>query len=222
MLENYLLNIFSNSTMLRDEILDTALEQFLKNGIREMSIRKLVAPLGISTKTVYKYFKNKEELLEEVLNLYYTQQYILLENLSADQKVVSLFIDIWYKAIEIAYDVNNVFFHDLHYYYPELERKLETTRGQEIWKQFIRIVERGMNDGTFLKEINPEVVLEGLAILYNAVSRTEKYTRFQIPPHEIFLNSIAIYIRGFCTPKGIQEIDEYMAAIGPSGVSGRI
>jgi len=50
---------------MKDEILQTALEQFLKYGIREMSIRKLIASLGISTKTVYKYYKNKEELLED-------------------------------------------------------------------------------------------------------------------------------------------------------------
>jgi len=50
---------------MKKEILQTSLKQFLKHGIRQMSIQKLVEPLGISTKTVYKYFKNKEELLEE-------------------------------------------------------------------------------------------------------------------------------------------------------------
>lgn len=202
---------------MKDQILQTALDQFLLNGIRDMSIRKLIAPLGISTKTVYKYFKNKEELLEEALRLYYAQQYRLLENLSDGKQVVHVFFDIWYYAVEREYSVNNKFFHDLHHYYPELEQRTEISVSERFWKQFIRLVERGMNEGTFIKNINPEVVLEGLAILYNAVSRTEKYTKFQILPYDIFLNSIAIYIRGFCTQKGIQEIDEYMTALKPFG-----
>ena len=205
--------------MMRDEILETALQQFLKNGIREMSIQKLVAPLGISTKTVYKYFKNKEELLEEVLNLYYTQQYKLLENLSADQKVVPFLIDIWYTAIEMAYDVNNVFFQDLHYYYPELERKLETTKGQEIWKQFQHMVRKGIEEGVFKEDISPEVALEGVSVLYIAVARTKQFERFGMSPYEIFLNTITLSIRGFCTQKGIKEVDEHIRTLKPFGVS---
>ena len=73
---------------MKEEILQTSLKQFLKHGIREMSIQKLVEPMGISTKTVYKYFKNKEELLEEALHLHYAQQFQILEERIADQKVV--------------------------------------------------------------------------------------------------------------------------------------
>ena len=91
---------------MKDEILQTALKQFLKYGIRKMSIRKLVDTLGISTKTFYKYFKDKEELLEAVLHLHYNQQYQLLENYSADQNVVTLIFDIWHSAIEGEYSIN--------------------------------------------------------------------------------------------------------------------
>src|SRR4029078_10891791 len=112
---------------MKDEILQTALRQFLKYGIREMSIQKLVAPLGISTKTVYKYFENKEQLLEEALSLYYLQQYGLLQTFGNDKNVVCLLFDIWYIGIETECKVNKVFFQDLNYYYPELEKKVEAT-----------------------------------------------------------------------------------------------
>ena len=105
---------------MKEKILQTSLEQFLKFGIRKMSIQKLVSPLGISTKTVYKYFKNKEELLKEVLNLHYNQQYQLLEKLSENQNAVTLFYDIWHQAVLREFGINNIFFRDLHYYYPEL------------------------------------------------------------------------------------------------------
>src|SRR3954454_18438505 len=119
--------IFSNARpTMKEEILQTALKQFLKYGIREMSIQKLVEPMGISTKTVYKYFKNKEELLEEALQLHYAQQFQTLEERIEDQKVVPLLLDIWYLAFEREYKVTNAFYQDLNYYYPELERKIQT------------------------------------------------------------------------------------------------
>lgn len=56
---------------MRERILEMALERFMQYGIRNMTIKKLVEPLGISTKTVYKFFKSKEELLEECLTVLY-------------------------------------------------------------------------------------------------------------------------------------------------------
>ena len=195
---------------MKDEILQTSLKQFLKYGIREMSIQKLVEPLGISTKTVYKYFKNKEDLLEEALHLHYAQQYQMLQKLSADQKVVPLLLDIWHTAFEKEYKVTNTFFRDLNYYYPELERKIQTAMSVKFTKQFIEIVQKGMDGAVFQHTINPAVVLEGIYILYDAAVRTERYKPFRVSPFDLLLNTIVVYIRGFCTAKGIEELDEHI------------
>jgi len=200
---------------MKNEILQTALDQFLKYGIREMSIKKLIEPLGISTKTVYKYYKNKEELLEEVLQLLYNQQYQQVENLSADKNVVTLLFDIWYLAIEKAYDVSDLFHKDLHYYYPELETKIEKAIGSKFGQQFQNLIQKGIIQGVFKEDLIPEVAMEGIYVLYNSIARTDLFKRFGVSPYEILLNTIALYIRGFCTLKGIQELEEYILTRKP-------
>ena len=202
---------------MKDEILKTAHEQFLKYGIREMSIKKLIEPLGISTKTVYKYYKNKEELLEEVLQLHYNQQFKLVETLSADENIVLRLFDIWYLAIEMVYDVNNLFYKDLHYYYPDLESKIELAIGEKFGMQMENFIRKGMSAGIFREDIIPEVAMEGIYILYSAIARTDRFKKFRVSPREIFLNSISIYIRGLCTLKGIQEMEGYIDARSPFG-----
>jgi|GEM_PF-6404815 len=47
-------------TDVKDKILHTSIEHLLKNGIREMAVHKLSASLKISTKTFYRYYRNKE------------------------------------------------------------------------------------------------------------------------------------------------------------------
>lgn len=202
---------------MKNEILQTAHEQFLKFGIREMSIKKLIEPLGISTKTVYKYYKNKEELLDEVLQLHYDQQFHLVENLSADENVVLRFFDIWYLATERAYDVNDLFYKDLHYYYPELEKKNELAVGTKFGLLLENLIRKGIGTGVFKEDILPKVAMEGIYILYNAIARTDLFKKFSASPYEILLNSMAIYIRGLCTLKGIQELEEYIITIKPFG-----
>jgi AcrR family transcriptional regulator len=195
---------------MKDEILQTSLKQFLKFGIREMSIQNLVAPLGISTKTVYKYFDNKEQLLKEALRLYYVQQYKLLEEFSANKNVVSLLFDIWLKGIETECKVNRIFFQDLHYYYPELEKKVESTVGKKFWKEFFLIIEQGIGEGVFRENIRPDVVLELIALAYEAIARKGLFKKFRTSTNVIYLNTIAIYIRGCCTLKGIKQLEEHI------------
>src|SRR5437868_15488766 len=121
---------------MKDEILQKSLEYFLKHGIREMSNQKLVELLGISTKTLYKYFKNKEDLLEQALDFYYTQQYEELKKLPTDKNPACILFDIWHVAIVAGYNINTVFYKDLHYYYPELGRKSEAAVTKKFSKQF--------------------------------------------------------------------------------------
>ena len=195
---------------MKNEILQTALGQFLKFGIREMSIKKLIEPLGISTKTVYKYYKNKEELLEESLLFFYDQQFKLLENLTADQNAVILLYDIWYVSIERSYKVSSVFFQDLNYYYPELENKVERIIGDKFSGQLFQILQKGIKDGDFKEDILSEVVMEGIYTLYDSIARTDRFKKFNVSTHELFLNSMALYLRWCCTPKGILELDGHI------------
>ncbi len=197
---------------MKEKILHAALEQFLKYGIREMSIKKLIEPLGISTKTVYKFYKNKEELLEEVLRLQYAQQFQKIENRSAYQDVVSLFFDIWHLAIERGSDVNDLFYRDLQHYYPELERKIEEAIGEKFADKLLQIIQKGIYEGVFKDDILPEVVMEGIYIVYDGISRTEKFRNFKASPYEIYLNTIVLNIKGICTPKGLKILEEHMSS----------
>jgi len=196
---------------MKDEILQTSLRQFLKYGIQKMSIQKLVAPLSISTKTVYKYFKNKEELLEEAVKLFFSQQYELLEDNAVNQGAVTLLVDIWSKGIEMESKVNKTFFHELYYYYPELGDRMDAVNGKRFWKQFLYIIQRGIDEGVFRNDINSEVVLEGISILYVSIVRTDQFKKFRISSYDIMLNTIIPCVRGICTAKGTRELDQYIA-----------
>lgn len=63
----------------KNRILDTALELISRNGYEGFSIRKLGPLLGIAPKTVYNYFKNKDEIYLHVLTRGFE---LLYENLS--------------------------------------------------------------------------------------------------------------------------------------------
>jgi AcrR family transcriptional regulator len=200
----------------KNEILKTCLKHFLQHGVRKMTNDNLVALLGISTKTLYKHFKDKEDLLAQSLELFFAQQNELLENLAPRESTPILLFYIWQQGFNMEFKVNKSFFHDLHYYYPELEKKVEVRNVKKLWKQFIQIINRGKEEGDLRKEIIPEVVLEGISVLYVSIVRKGEFKKLGLSPNEILLNTIAAYLRGICTEKGIQILDKHIKSFKAS------
>ncbi|MEO6733827.1 MAG: TetR/AcrR family transcriptional regulator [Ferruginibacter sp.] len=200
---------------MKKEILQTSLEQFLKYGIRKVSVQKLVEPLGISTKTVYKHFKNKENLLREALLFYYEQKYHLLDNGAKEQNAVALFCNIWYGAIEAELKVNQVFFRDLLHYYPELNERFAATTDKVFTELFMRILQQGINEELLREDIIPQVALDGMYVLYAAIVRQEHLKKIRITSLDLLTNTMLIYVRGLCTHKGKKEFNAHVQTFRP-------
>lgn len=202
---------------MKEAILHTSLKQFLKYGIRKMSVQKLAEPLGISTKTVYKYFKNKEDLLLEALIVYYDRQFVLLRKMVAAQNVVPLLYNIWFMGMERETKVKDIFFQDLHDYYPGVELKIEKIVSDTMLNEFVQIIAKGIEEGSLINNIEPEVVFTSISILFTAVVRKGQFKDFHLPPGQILHHTIGIVIRGICTNEGKIELDRHIETINTSG-----
>jgi AcrR family transcriptional regulator len=205
-------NIFRLANM-KEQILHTALKQFLQFGIRDMSIQRLVETMSISTKTFYKFFKNKEQLLEEALHLFYQQQQEMWRQRSAGQNTITLFFDIWRWGADNEFRVNKVLYQDLNHYYPKLKEKIESAEGETFITQFTQIIQKGMDEGVFEASILPKVILSSITVLYLAAVRGAQFERFHVSHFDLMLNTVAVYIRGFSTQKGIEELEQHLQAI---------
>lgn len=201
---------------MKEEILKNSLQHFLQYGIREMSNQKLVELLGISTKTIYKHFKNKEELLEEALYLYHAQVQESLKNFPINESAACQFYDFWHKAVMDEYDVNDAFFRDLHFYFPKFARKVEDAVKKNYTQEFLRIIQRGIEVGSFRKDIIQEIVLENIFLQYGSIARSDRFRQFGVSADDILQNTIATTVRGICTAKGVKEIDEHLKTRHPS------
>jgi hypothetical protein len=74
-----------------------------------------------------------------------------------------------------------------------------------------------MQEGFIRKDINAEVVMEGISVLYNAISKHEQFKVFEQQAWGIFFNTIGLTIRGFCTAKGADELDTHVEDIKAAG-----
>jgi len=202
------------SDELKERIVAVSLKQFEKHGIRKMTVQNLVAPLGISTKTVYKYFPDKEALLKACLRLHYNKlavddEMIQKESLSPPY----LLLKLGYHAVRLDFGMNHLFYHDLNYYYPKLQ---DATLGKQ-YSQYAgllkQLFERGKSEGYFRKDLQIPVILISIRTLYTSITRTDQFKKSGLSPENLIKNTVETYIRGLCTAKGLADIDKNYSRI---------
>ena len=194
---------------MKQEIINTSLDGFLKKGIRKMTIQKLVAPLGISTKTVYKYFSNKEDVLRECLAIHYSR--LLNQALDVTESFPNAALaleQVWKQAIDTDFGVNHVFYYDLNHYYPALQDEILKKHGGKIEKAFLNLIKKGMVEGYFRRDLDPRIVFEAMTVLYRSLTRTDDFIKFRITPESLASQTLLIYLRGICTEKGLKELSQ--------------
>jgi AcrR family transcriptional regulator len=61
---------------IRKNIVNTAIKLFYKHGFEKTLTRQIAGELNMSVSNLYKYFKNKEAIFEEIVNSYY-EEYLI-------------------------------------------------------------------------------------------------------------------------------------------------
>lgn len=156
-------------TELKEKIMQSAMENFAKNGFDRTRMEDIATAAGLAKGTLYLYFKNKEDLfyaicdhnLEELRNQLYSRLFNRKENIMLD---VERFYDeyrkgslgsdtIWFEMIALSTRS------------PKLRKILAENQSKvyQVVKEFLKTqIERG-----FLREdINIDVIASALIALY--------------------------------------------------------
>jgi len=172
-----------------------------------MTVQQLVRPLGISLKTVYRYFPGKEELLKECLKVHYDGlQQKLIAFMNQEPNPVLIVHWICHEGIKTDFGVNHIFYHDLNYYYPQLQDVILKKTFKKIDGQIEKIIRSGVNQHYFRSDIHPAAVTRVLGILYASITRTGEFKNLKLSSEMILYNTLDTYLYGVCTEKGLKVL----------------
>jgi AcrR family transcriptional regulator len=190
---------------LRERILDVAFTKFIHLGIRAVKMDDIARELTISKRTLYEIYENKAILLFEGVKRYKKlRDEELNKRARESDSVIAFILDLYRRETEIFHIVNPMFYSDLEKY-PQVMKFLETNR-KEHRLLFLEIMNRGVEEGYFRSDVNYELVVKLFDSISKYMSGTELYQYYSF--EELFCNMVFVTIRGFCTIKGIEELDK--------------
>jgi len=195
---------------LRERIINEAGSLFARFGIRSITMDSLSEEMGISKRTIYENFRDKDTLLLEVVTYFKIQQLKESEQiLKSSEHVVSALFQLLDRMIGNMKRVNPLFFQDMKRYHPEIFRKLQEKGDIRDHSITMRILEQGVEQEIFEKEYNLELVNSTLHELFNLFSPDSQLTQANFHRGELFDNILIPYLRGIATDKGRALISEH-------------
>ena len=192
---------------LRERIIEKAMQDFSKHGIRAVKMDTLAKELGISKRTMYEIFEDKESLLFEGIKVYGERKREYMHSYAEEgHDVIDIIMEAYHMKVEEVRAVNPDFYLDLMKY-PRLAQHMKEAQ-QKSREGFLAFMKRGVDDGYFRPDVNYELVPHIFEALgqYILTSLVQQYS-----VKELFSNCFLIALRGFCTDKGLHTIDKLMA-----------
>lgn len=183
-------------------ILSEASEVYKKYGIKSVSMEDLSKELKISKKTLYSYFKNKEDLLEQLFLDFHNDAFT--ERVEQHKQYNYNAIDfIWHVAAKYFLEdssLTTAIINDLNMHYPFLYAKFEDVAKSQK-KDIIRDnILQGQAEGLYKSKIQIEILsfLFSSFDLFLKIPDNESFT-----DKDIFLELIKMYIYTVSSAAGI-------------------
>ena len=185
---------------LKSRIIDYAMGEFYKRGVRAVKMYEISQGLHVSKRTVYEIFGDKEELLLAGLKIKSLEMREKLETYSCNvaHNVVDI-IGYFYKLqMEVNSMVGVAFYEEIH----RMPRVIEFFN-QEHEREFadrVKFLKAGVEEGLFRQDIDYSLTMELLSASMSEIMRNQIYKKYSM--QQIFDNFFLVIIRGFCTERG--------------------
>ena len=137
-------------------VINLALQKIFGNGISGFTIEKLAAELRISKKTIYKYFRSKEEFVEAVLMDNFEQMNSAITSIPDDpDDPLGTALSILKKIFEMTSKMSSRGIYESKIYYPQYWQRIELFRENVIQRMY-GLFQKAQKQGVLRQDINIE------------------------------------------------------------------
>lgn len=181
---------------------------FLKLGFKSVTMDDIACEMCISKKTIYKYFSNKETLIEEGTEVIHQKIHTLMEEVITKN----------YNAIAENFEMREMFkqmfqsfdqspAYQLKKHYPEIYDKMICNEIQDCSQMFRQNIEKGIVEGLYRKETDVEAAVK---FYYTLIFSINENTMMEKDAYELEAKALEYHTRAIATPAGILELQKQL------------
>ncbi len=196
---------------MKEKIIEGASQLFMRYGFRSVTMDDIASHLAISKKTIYQFFKNKDELVTTISSSHMDMEkddYSRIEGGSTN-------------AIEEIFEVSNCFREHMHEmnpkilfelrkYHPDAWAVYTRFKTEFIKNHIVRNIERGISEGYYREELDPEVLATFRVEQVEMIFDVQKFPKDRFDFHHVQMQLFDHFVHGLLTPKGKELLNNYL------------
>ena len=194
---------------MKEVILKKASEIFLKYGFKSVTMDDIANDLGISKKTIYKFYKNKMELVDEAVLDFHNEMHNNISTICAKG----------HNAIQENFEIKKIFkemfknsddspMFQLEKYYPKTHRKIISDEFS-MFKDCISInLKKGIEEGLYRKNIEIELITKFYFSVAMSVHNAKLHTYNKQTLNKLESSVLEYHTRAIATEKGLHILEE--------------
>ena len=194
----------------KERIRQTAHNHVMQYGIRSISMDDIAAALGMSKKTIYQYYADKDELIEEVVAsiIQYNQECCEHDRLTADNAIHEIFLAMEFM-MEIFRSMNNSLLFDMQKYHPSAFQKFAKHKNDYLYSMIKENLLRGIGEELYRPDIKVDILarfrVESVILPFSPEFHGKVKASLAEIEEEILLN----FLFGVVSPKGYKLTLKY-------------
>lgn len=198
------------SNVQKDRILEGAEELFFKAGIRSVTMDEIARHLGMSKKTIYQFYRDKDDIVSALIQSRLEQDKEELCSIgSKSSNVMEELINMMKHSEEFFSRVNPILIHDLQKYYPEAWAFFQQFKANVVIDSMQQILDRGIEQGYVRADIDTKVMARMRVWQIELGFDSSLYPHNEFNSWKVQLQFLEHFIYGICTEKGYQVINQY-------------
>lgn len=196
---------------MREKILEKSNELFLNLGFKSVTMDEIASSLGVSKKTIYKYFKNKTELVAAVTGFMFDTVSCGINGIcELELNPIDEIFSIKRFVLDNLKDEKSSPQYQLQKYYPKIYASLKQKQFHIMQDCVINNLKKGIETDLYRESIDLEFISR---IYFNGMIGIKDKDLFPLTDYS--MNTLMDYyleyhLRGICTEKGIQQIENQL------------
>ena len=195
----------------RERILEESEMLFFRYGVRRVTMDDVAKALGMSKKTLYQYYSDKDELVAEATRAHLERERIEFDKIfrNSENSIKSLFLISQCMRKSLS-EINPSVLFDLKRFYPKSWEYWTEFKDQYIFKSIVENIKKGIEEEYFRPEVNAEILANLRVMEIQILFDRESFPSEKFNFMEVQMQLFNHFVYGITTEKGRKLYKEYL------------
>jgi len=194
----------------KERILNKTAELFMRYGIRSVTMDEIASQLGISKKTIYQFFTDKDDMVAAVIDqeIAKNEMECLESRDHAENAVHHIFLALESLEEMLKY-MNPLMLYDLEKHHPRSFKKLKDYKYQFLYRIVVDNLQAGIAEELYRPELNVDIIAKSRIESSFLVFNLDVFPHSKYKVSELSFELAMFFLYGITTLKGRKLIEKY-------------